>query len=335
MTKTQGIRAAPPGAILFALGFLAGLGVAFIDDYAAHRRSASGKRDTPEAASPPGAPARDGWSVVKRTWTAFNSDQIPAVAGGATFFGLLALFPALGVFVSLYGLFADVEQARTDLANLRGVLPDGAISVLSEQIERLAATSHAQLGLAFVVSGLFSVWSANAGVKALIAGLNVAYNVRERRTFIALNATSLALTVGGVGVAALAAAVPGWLSHIGPPGAAIIAVVCWPVLLATVVALFSLLYRFAPNRETARLRWLTPGSLFAAIAWVAMSLLFSFYVANFGTYDKTYGSLGAIVGFMTWIWMSLTVVLIGAELNAQLEPMATTGARRIQAYLSS
>jgi membrane protein len=307
------------GALLFALGFLAGLSVVFLEEWSASPPGASDKGGAPRIASPLETPSRDWRSGVKRAWIAFNSDQIPAVAGGATFFGLLALFPALGVFVSLYGLFADVEQARMDLANLKGVLPDGAISVLSEQIGRLAAAPRAQLGLAFLVSALISVWSANAGVKALIAGLNIAYRTAERRGFIRLNATSLAFTVAGVGLAALAAAVPGWLSRLGPPVSTIIALLRWPVFLATVVTLLSLVYRYAPSRESTRWRLLTPGSLFAAIAWLAMSLLFSFYVSNFGTYDRTYGSLGAIVGFMTWIWLSLTVVLVGAELNAQLE----------------
>jgi membrane protein len=258
--------------------------------------------------------------VVARTWTAFNSNQIPAVAGGATFFGLLAIFPGLGVFVSLYGLFADVARARTELGSLRRVLPDGAISVLSEQMTRLAAAPHVQLGLAFLVSALISVWSANAGMKALIAGLNIAYNTRERRSFLRLNATSLAFTLAGVSLAALAAALPGWLPRIAPQVSPVIAVLRWPVFLAVIVTLLSLLYRYAPSCDHVPRRWLTPGAVFAGAAWLAMTLLFSFYVANFGHYDKTYGSLGAVVGFMTWIWLSLTVVLIGAELNAQLEP---------------
>jgi membrane protein len=280
------------------------------------------------AAPPTTMAARDWRSVVWRAWTEFNDDHIPAVAAGATFFGLLALFPALGVFVSLYGLFADVETARLHVLTLRGVLPDGAISVLSDQMTRLAATPHARLGLTFLISFVLSVWSANAGVKSLIAGLNIAYDEKERRGFLALNGISLAFTLGGVALAALAAALPGWLGKIGLQGSPLIEALRWPLFLASIVAMLSVLYRYAPCRAHPRGRWITPGSLFAAVAWLAMSLLFSLYVANFGTYDKTYGSLGAIVGFMTWIWLSLTVVLLGAELNAELELGGSATARR-------
>jgi membrane protein len=320
MAKGPTKMAARSRALPFVLGFLVGLGVAFIDEGSAGRRGASARGDPRRAAPPPRTPARDWRSVVARTWTAYNLNQIPAVAGGATFFGLLAIFPGLGVFVSLYGLFADIAKARTELGSLRRVLPDGAISVLGEQMTRLAAAPHAQLGLAFLVSALISVWSANAGVKALIAGLNVAYNTRERRSFLQLNATSLAFTLAGVGLAALAAALPGWLPRVAPQVSPVFAVLRWPMFLAVIVTLLSLLYRYAPSFDQAPRRWLTPGAVFAGAAWLAMTLLFSFYVANFGNYDKTYGSLGAVVGFMTWIWLSLTVVLIGAELNAQLEP---------------
>jgi membrane protein len=317
------MKRAPAWAIPFALGLLGGLGVGLLEGRWRGRRRARGASCAPKASSPPISRARDWRSAVGRTWTAFNSNRIPAVAAGATFFGLLSLFPALGVFVSLYGLFANVVTARTDFAIPRGLVPDAAIAILSAQIRRLAAAPHAQLGLAFLVSALVSIWSANAGMKALIAGLNVAYNATERRGFFRLNATSLGFTIASVGLVALEVAAPGWLSRIGPRGSPIIAVLRWPVLLATILALLSLLYRYAPSRARPPWRWVAPGSLFAAIAWVAMSMLFSFYVANFANYDRTYGSLGAIVGFMTWIWLSLTVLLVGAEVNAQLEPIST------------
>jgi len=239
-----------------------------------------------------------------------------------TFFVLLSIFPALGVFVSLYGLSADLTKVRTDLANLRGILPDGAIAILTQQMTRLAAAPRAQLGWAVVGSTLASLWSANAGVKALMTGLNLAYNVKERRNVFILNVVSLSLTLGGVGLVAIGTASAGWAAYLAPKHTLLMALVRWPALLAVVAGLLSLVYKFAPSRPAERRRWVTlPGSAFAAAGWMAMSLLFSVYVANFAHYDRTYGSLGAIVGFMTWIWLSLTVVLMGAELNAQLEPM--------------
>jgi membrane protein len=310
----------PSSAVgIFASGVLVGLATVVVDGrfFGAQR----GRRGAPAAAhdSPAAIPARGWKEILKRTWSQFNTDHIPAVAGGATFFGLLALFPALGVFVSLYGLFADVEQARLHILTLRGMLPDGVISVLSEQMRRLAAVPHARLGVTFVTSLLLSMWSSNAGMKALIAGLNVAYEEKERRSFLRLNLLSLSFTAGGILLAVAAAGLPGLIDRIGLRGSPLAEFLQWPVLLAGVVGVLSVLYRYAPCRAHARWRWITPGSAFAALAWLAMSMLFTLYVANFGHYDKTYGSLGAVVGFMTWIWLSLAVVLLGAELNSELE----------------
>lgn len=279
-------------------------------------------KDTPRVVagqSPADMPARSWMDVLRRTWTEFNTDHISAVAAGATFFAILALFPALGVFVSLYGLFGDVEQARQHVLGLEGVLPSGAVTALSEQMTRLAATPHSKLGLTFVTSLVLALWSSNAGTKALIAGLNVAYEEKERRGWIRLNLLSLTFTVGGVVLALLAASLPAALARVGLHAQPASAFIAWPILLACVVGVLSVLYRYAPCRSHARWRWITPGSAFAAGAWLAMSLAFSAYVANFGHFDKTYGSLGAVVGFMTWLWLSLTVVLLGAELNSELE----------------
>jgi membrane protein len=333
--RASGLRARramawPSGLLAFAFGVLTGMGVFLAEDLMGAR---GGRRSPPRptaATSPVQIPARDWRSVLTRTWREFNDDHIPAVAGGATFFGLLALFPALGVFVSLYGLFADVEQARLHILKLQGVVPAGAISVLSEQMIRLAAAPHAKLGMTFLISLLLSLWTSNAGVKSLIAGLNVAYEEKEKRGFLRLNAVSLTFTLGAVGLAVLAAALSGWLAASGLAASRLIGLLRWPVLLVMVIAVLSVLYRYAPSRAHARWRWITPGSALAGVSWAIMSVGFSLYVANFGHYDRTYGSLGAVVGFMTWIWLSLTVVLLGAELNSELEQETsadtTTGA---------
>ncbi len=322
----------------FVIGVMVGLSVVLLDNRLLGpplpAPDAGLGQNRSDAASPKDLPPKTWKAVLSRAWSEFNSDHIPAVAGGSTFFGLLALFPALGVFVSLYGLVANVEQARRQVINLRGVLPDGAISVLSEQMARLASTPHSSLGIAFVTSLAVSLWSSNAGVKALIAGLNVAYEETEKRNFVRLNLVSLAFTVGAVVLGFAGAGLPGLLATAGLQGSLVIQIMQWPALLLVLCALLSVLYRYGPSRAHARWRWITPGSAFAAVTWLAMSLLFSVYVANFGHYDKTYGSLGAIVGFMTWIWLSLTVVLLGAELNSELEKQTsrdtTTGAAQPQ-----
>jgi len=280
--------------------------------------------------APAGSPAQvggRGWrAILKRTLAEANEDRIPAVAAGSTFFALLALFPALGVFVSLYGLVGDIAAAQHQIAALQGVLPEGGVSVLSDQITRLALTPPASLKLTFLVSLLLSVWSANAGMKGLIAGLNVAYELRERRGFIKLNLVSLAFTAGAIlfamvamGAIVTAPEVLAWFGLQISPAASVLR---WPLLLAVTAGLLSVLYRYGPSPHGARWRWITPGGAIAAVLWMAMSLAFSAYVGRFGHYDRTYGSLGAVVGFMTWIWLSLTIVLLGAEFNSEMEKVA-------------
>ena len=267
--------------------------------------------------------ARSWRLVAQRTLKEFTDDRIPAVAAGSAFYALLALFPALGVFVSLYGLVGDLQGAQRQIAALQGLLPAGGVTVLSEQITRLAIASHASLGVTFFVSLLLSVWTSNAGMKGLISGLNVAYECRERRNFAVLNLVSLAFTAGAIlfatGAMAAVVAVPQLLAWFGLQTWAHISLLRWPAMFVVSVCGLSVLYRFAPARPRAAWRWITPGGVLAAVGWMAMSLAFSVYVGRFGHYDRTYGSLGAIVGFMTWIWLSITIVLMGAEFNSELE----------------
>ena len=302
-----------------SIGMLIGLSTVFAEGLL--RRAAP---RTPPAGSPAQVSGRGWLAIAKRSFAEFNDDRISAVA--ATFFALLALFPALGVFVSLYGLFGDIAGAQRQIASLQGVLPEGGVKVLGDQITRLALTPPASLTLTFIVSLLLSVWSSNAGMKGLIGGLNVAYELHERRNFLKLNLVSLAFTAGAIVFAMLAmsaiVAVPQVLALVHlqiSPGASVLR---WPLLLVLTAGLLSVLYRFGPSPHGARWRWITPGGALAAILWMAMSLAFSAYVGRFGHYDKTYGSLGAIVGFMTWIWLSLIIVLLGAEFNSEMEKVA-------------
>ncbi len=318
-------RAALPTTLqrsLSALGFLV-LATAAI----AYRISAP-----PPAAPParPEAPRRipaRGWRhIAMRTWNEFNADQIPQAAGSVAFFALLSIFPAMAAFVSLYGLFADASQVPQHLAVLAGLLPHAALELVADEMTRIASAKHAPLGLAFAVSFLLSVWSANGAVKALFAGLNTAYECKERRGLIGLNLMSLAFTIGGLTLVLVSLGLivsgPALLRGLGWNGAiypGVIDVARWPVMLAITMGSLSMLYRFGPSRQRARWRWITPGSLFASLGWLVVSMGFSWYVANFGHYDRTYGSLGAVVGFMTWLWLSTIVILAGAELNSEIE----------------
>src|SRR3954453_6873048 len=278
-----------------------------------------------EATSPHEIPAKGWKDIVWRTYEEINKDRILAVAAGVTFYGLLGLFPALAALVSIYGLFADPATIQDHLNLLSGVLPGGALDIIGEQVKRITSKGSGTLGFTFFSGLAISLWSANAGVKAVFDALNVAYNEEEKRGFIALNLRSLAFTLGMIVFALVAigaiVVVPVLLNFIGLGTVTewIISLARWPVLLGAIVLVLAVLYRYGPSRDTAQWRWISAGSLVAGVVWVAASMLFSWYVANFGNYNETYGSLGAVIGFMTWMWLSTTVVLVGAELNAEIE----------------
>jgi len=262
--------------------------------------------------------------VFVRTYTAFNDDRLLSVAAGATFYILLALFPAIAALVSLYGLFADTGSIERNISALSGLLPGGAVSVIHDQLQRLTAAHSSALSLTFATTLLLSIWSANSGMKALFDALNVAYEVPERRSFVMLNLTSLLFTalalVFVAGTIALMVVLPIVFKHAGLGDHTDMAI-AWVryvgLFLATLLAL-AVLYRYGPNRERARWEWVTWGSVFSTIFWVIASFGFSYYAANFGSFNETYGSLGAVVGFMVWMWLSLTIVLVGARLNCEL-----------------
>jgi membrane protein len=312
-----------------SVGLLLGMGIA-VADQATQKHAPPA--DCVRAAGGQGAaraPARNWKQLVGRTWREFNNDQIPTVAAGAAFYTLLAIFPGLSAFVSLYGLFADVEGARRQVLALHGFLPGGAIDVLSDQMIRLAGADHTGLGFTLLISLALSLWSANAGIRGLMAGLNVAYEREERRSFIALNLTSLAFTIGATLFAVFAVsalvAVPELFARLGFQDAERLDLIRWPILFLTILTFSALLYHYGPSPQERPWHWITPGGLLSAIGWMAMSLVFSTYVAHFGSYNRTYGSLGAVVGFMTWLWLSLMVVLLGGEFNCEADKQAGVG----------
>lgn len=260
-----------------------------------------------------------------RVYTQIGEDRILAVAAGVTFYALLALFPAIAAFVSIYGLFADPGSIQGHLALLADFLPGGALEVIAGQVERIADAGETTLGITLLGSLAVSLWSANAGMKAMFDALNVAYDEEEKRSFLALTAQSLLFTILAILflMAAVAAVVvvPVLLNVVGLGGVGEVMLkwARWPALLAGVVFALAVLYRYGPSRDEPKWRWVSWGSGIAAVLWVAGSILFSWYAENFGSYNETYGSLGAVIGFMTWIWLSTTVILVGAELNAELE----------------
>ncbi|GBU16991.1 MULTISPECIES: YihY/virulence factor BrkB family protein [Methylobacterium] len=277
-----------------------------------------------QADTPSEIPAKGWKDIALRLYQEFGNDRILLVAAGVTFYAILALFPAVAALVSIYGAVADPSTISTHLNELRGILPDGAIDIVGGQVKRLVDKGDAALGLTALVSILLSLWSANGGMKAIFDALNIAYEEEEKRSFLMLNLQSLAFTAGALLFVVLAltgiVVVPAALQVLGLDQKAwYIALLRFPALLALVIGTLAVLYRYGPSRRKPKWRWVTWGSAVAGTLWLVASGLFSWYVANFGSYNETYGSLGAAIGFMTWIWISTTVVLLGAELNAEME----------------
>jgi membrane protein len=277
-----------------------------------------------QATRPTEIPAKGWKDIALRTYRDVGENRIMLVSAGVTFFALLAIFPAIAALVSVYGLVADASTINDQLASLQGILPQGALDILSDQVKNLNEKGNATLGVSLLFGVALSVWSANGGMKHIFDALNLVYNEREKRNFIVLNLVSLAFTAGALAflILALGAVVvlPVVFEFVGiGKDAWWLALLRWPVLLLAVLGGLAVLYRYGPSRDAPRWHWVTGGSAVAAVLWLGGSLLFSWYVAHFGSYNKTYGSLGAAIGFMTWIWISTIIVLLGAQVNAEME----------------
>jgi membrane protein len=285
-----------------------------------HEDTRGRRADTPSDIPP------RGWKeVLQRVYSEVSDDRILLIAAGITFYGLLALFPGLAALVSVYGFFADPVSVASHLQALSNFLPQDAINVIGTQLDRLARLPASGLTVGFAVGLAVALWSANSGMKAMFEGLNVAYGEKEERGFFRLTTISLFFTIGAIGAGILSIAaiviVPAVLNYFGAGGLTdlLVRLSRWPLLLAIIVLALAFLYRFGPSRRSARWRWISPGSLAAGILWIVVSGLFSWYITNFGNYNETYGTLGATIVFMIWLWISASIILLGAELNAELE----------------
>ncbi|WP_245332674.1 YihY/virulence factor BrkB family protein [Bradyrhizobium erythrophlei] len=277
------------------------------------------------AASPSEIPAKGWKDILLRVYSDVGDHRILALAAGMTYYSLLAIFPALAALVAIYGLFSDTGTIAKHLDEVSGFVPSGAIDVAREQLTRVVSKGNQTLGLTFIIGLAVSLWSANAAMKSLFDTLNIIYGENEKRGFLKLNAMSLAFTLAAIAfvLAALGAVVVLplvlnylWLSDFAD---LFVRLVRWPAMLLVVALALACIYRFGPSREAPRWRWITWGSLAAAILWLGASALFSWYAANFGKFNETYGSLGGAIGFMTWLWISAIVILFGAELDAEME----------------
>ena len=279
-----------------------------------------------QADTPAQIPTKGWKDIALRVYEGIQNDRILLVAAGVTFYGLLALFPAIAALVSLYGLFTDATTINEHLRLASGFLPEGALEVIGDQVKRITSQGQSTLGFTFLGTLALALWGANAGTKSIFDALNIIYKEEEKRGLVKLALCSLAFTIGAIAVALLAlagvVAVPVALKLIGISeqwGAALLSLLRWPLLYLVILFALAGLYRYGPSRTRAQWRWVTWGSAVAGGIWIAGSLLFSWYVANFGNYNATYGSLGAVIGFMIWMWLSIIIVLFGAEINAEME----------------
>ena len=278
-----------------------------------------------EANTPEQIPPR-GWSdILWRVLSSISENRVLSTSGGVAFFALLAVFPGIAAIVSLYGLFADASTIGKHTMLLSGILPDGVLVLIADQITLLSRQENKTLGAAFAMGLLVALVSANSGVAALFDALNVVYDEKEKRRLGRSYATTFLFTLVGIAFVVLAISavvvLPLVLKVVGSATTAerLVSILRWPILLITLVVSLGFVYRYGPSRRDARWRWVTWGSIVAALLWLAASMLFSWYVATFDSYNKTYGSLGAGVGFMMWLWISAVIVLLGGELNAEME----------------
>jgi membrane protein len=274
----------------------------------------------------PALAARRGWrEILVRVYRGVSRDRITLIAAGVTFYLLLSIFPGIAALISIYGIFADPTVVADQLATLASIAPGGAVEVLRDELTRLATRGGTTLGVSFFISLVFSLWTTNSGVAAFFDALNIVHEEEEKRGFFKYYLATLTFTVATMILALLSIAtvvvLPVVLNWIPLPGGTdmFAKIARWPILFVLVGLALAALYCYGPSRNVARWRWITWGSSFAAVGWLAVSVLFSWYVANFGSYNKTYGSLGAVIGFMTWIWLSVILVLVGAKLEAEIE----------------
>ncbi len=264
-------------------------------------------------------------SVARAVWKEVKEDNLSLVSAGVGFYALLAIFPAIGAIVSLYGLIADAETIREHLGFVRSVLPREAYQLLADQVRALTSGEDVKLGFGFGIGIALSLWSASRAVIALLTAVNIAYEEAETRSFIAVNLMAILFTLAALAVMLVAMAILGGLPaavdkmHLPDWLAWLILLLRWPPLAVVVLAGLAFLYRFGPNRRRAPMQWLTPGAVLAMLFWVIASAGFSAYVSNFGKYNETFGSLAAGVILLLWFYVCAYVVCVGAEINAELE----------------
>lgn len=297
-----------------------------IDDRGRSDLQRAGEEGRGRRAEAPSEIPAAGWKdVARRVKAEAREDNLPLLSAGVAFYALLSLFPALAAVVSIYGIVADPSEVSRQLRSLTRALPSDAAHLIVQQARDVAGTSNGSLGITVVVGIVLALWSASSGMKWLMAALSLVYDEREERKFVKLRGTAVLLTIGAaVGLVisiGLISAMPAICRHLGlgAAGTWVAVVLRWPVLAALVVAGLAVLYRYGPDRDRARWRWVTRGSGLAAVIWLVASAAFAAYAAVAGRFAKTYGSVAGVVVLMLWLYLSILAILLGGEINAEME----------------
>ena len=289
------------------------------------------KRDRQQAArgraaeTPTEIPAKGWKDILLRVKSEIGEDHVGLIAAGVAFYGLLALFPGIGALMAIAGLVLDPQTVVEQIDALGEVLPPEAASIVVGQASDVASSEGGGLGVAAIVGLLLALWSASAAMRSMMEGLNVAYDEDETRGFIKATFVRLLLTLGVIAglilIFAIAVVVPVFLAFVPLGGAAEVAVdvARWAAMFLIVAFGLAVLYRYGPSREDPEWKWVTPGALAATVVWLVASGAFAFYVANFASYNETFGALGGVIILLMWMWISAYVILMGAELDAEME----------------
>ncbi len=293
------------------------------------RRESAARADEGErgrkAATPEQIPAKGWKDILIRTFHALSSKNLGIVSAGVAFYSLLAIFPGLAALVSVYGLVADPSDIQQLLSLTAYVIPGDANKILADEMTALIAKPSTGLSFAAVTGILFALWSAHNGITTIMTALNIAYGETERRGYVRRNLLALGLTFGAILFVILAlsliALLPAIIDFlpIGQDLKDALSLIRWPVLIVLVMVALAIIYRLGPSRDKPKWSWVSPGAAMTTILWVVGSAGFSYYVSRFGSYDKTYGSLGAVIVLLMWLYITSYLILIGAEFNAESE----------------
>ena len=266
------------------------------------------------------------WHIGKATWTEAGKDNLGLIASGVAFYIFLAFVPLLMSVVLTYGLVASPAQVAQDISALSSSMPKEASSIITGQLQNIVSTASSAAGFGLLVSLLVSLYGATKAAGGMVTALNVVFDVEETRSFVKVTLLTLAITVGIVlafVVASLGLSIINFLGGLLPDVGGVVHFVLqaayWLGTAIAISLIIAALYRYAPNVPNLPWRWVTPGSAVATVVWVAATFAFSFYVKNFGSYNATYGSLAAVIIFLTWLYLSAYIVLLGAELNSVME----------------